>query len=41
MNPFVLTRADKGEYWMFYSGADAKRRQRICLATCPIDDVSN
>ena len=40
MNPFVVTREDKGEYWLFYSGADAKRRQRICLATCPIDDVT-
>ena len=41
MNPFVVTREDAGGYWMFYSGADAKRRQRICLATCPIEDVAN
>ncbi|MFT4587341.1 MAG: putative GH43/DUF377 family glycosyl hydrolase [Limisphaerales bacterium] len=38
MNPFVVTRGE--EYWLFYSGADAKRRQRICLATCPIGDVT-
>lgn len=37
MNPFVVTK--DGEYWLFYSGADAKRRQRICLATCPMDDL--
>ena len=41
MNPFVVTREDTGEYWMFYAGADAKRRHRICLATCPIEDVAN
>ena len=41
MNPFVVTREDKGEYWLFYSGAGVDRKQRICLATCPIDDVAN
>jgi len=40
MNPYVVTREDLGEYWMFYSGSGPKRHQRICLATCPIDDVS-
>ena len=38
MNPFVLTR--DGEYWLFYAGADAKGQRRICLATCPVDDVT-
>ncbi len=38
MNPFVVTR--EGEYWLFYAGGDAKGRRRICLATCPIDDVT-
>lgn len=38
MNPFVVTR--DGEYWLFYAGGDAKSRKRICLATCPIDDVT-
>lgn len=38
MNPFVLTRA--GEYWLYYAGADRSGARRICLATCPVDDVS-
>lgn len=39
MNPFVISRNDG--YWMFYAGADKQNRHRICLATCPKDDVSN
>lgn len=38
MNPFVLLR--DGEYWMFYAGGDARGRRRICLATCPVDDLT-
>lgn len=38
MNPFVLTR--DGEYWLYYAGADRGGARRICLATCPVDDVS-
>ncbi len=38
MNPFLVRHND--EYWMFYSGGDRKGIQRICLATCAIDDVS-
>ncbi len=38
MNPFVVIR--DGEYWLFYAGADKGGARRICLATCPIDDVS-
>lgn len=41
MNPFVVTREDLGEYWLFYSGSGRDRKQRICLATCPIDDVAS
>ena len=38
MNPFVVTH--EGEYWLFYAGADAKRNHRICLATCPVDNLA-
>ena len=38
MNPFVVVR--EGEYWLFYAGGDAAGRRRICLATCPIDDLA-
>jgi predicted GH43/DUF377 family glycosyl hydrolase len=38
MNPFVVVRGD--EYWMFYAGAENKGARRICLATCPIDRVT-
>ena len=38
MNPFVVVR--DGEYWMFYAGGDARGHRRICLATCPVDDLS-
>jgi hypothetical protein len=37
MNPFVLRRDD--EYWLYYAGADAQGRRRICLATAPVDDI--
>src|SRR3989339_502043 len=30
MNPFVVRMGDK--YFLYYSGGDAERRQRICLA---------
>lgn len=38
MNPFVLRRGD--EYWLYYAGADAGGRRRICLATTPVDDLT-
>lgn len=38
MNPFVLVRGD--EYWLFYAGADKQGRRRICLATAPINRLS-
>ena len=38
MNPFVVVR--DGEYWLFYAGAEKNGARRICLATCPIDDVT-
>jgi len=39
MNPFVVTK--DGEYWLFYGGSDKNGRHTICLATCPVDDVSS
>jgi predicted GH43/DUF377 family glycosyl hydrolase len=39
MNPFVLRRGD--EYWLFYAGGDAKGARRVCLATCPVKDVTD
>lgn len=39
MNPFVLRRGD--EYWLYYAGADAQGRRRICLAIAPVDDLTN
>lgn len=39
MNPFVLNR--ENEYWMFYAGGDSDGHRRICLAICPIDDLTN
>ena len=38
MNPFVIRQRD--EYWMFYAGADANRRHRICLAIAPVDNLT-
>ena len=38
MNPFIVTR--NGEYWLYYGGSDRKGRHTICLATCPIDDLT-
>ena len=38
MNPFVIRRGN--EYWMFYAGGDAKGYRRVCLATCPVDDLT-
>jgi len=38
MNPFVLRRGD--EYWLFYAGADAGDRHRICLATTAVGDLA-
>lgn len=38
MNPFVVIHND--EYWMFYAGADKKGLHKICLATCPMDDIT-
>lgn len=38
MNPFIVTH--DGEYWLFYGGADARGRHCVCLATCPVDDVT-
>jgi hypothetical protein len=38
MNPFVLRRDN--EYWMFYAGGSKDGHRRICLATCPVDDVT-
>lgn len=38
MNPFVVTRDD--QYWLFYGGSDKSGRHTICLATCPVDDVT-
>lgn len=39
MNPFAIRNGD--EYWLYYAGADKQRRRRICLATAPVDDLSN
>src|SRR5262245_55434210 len=38
MNPFVVVQGD--EYYLYYAGADKSGGRRICLATCPIDDVT-
>ncbi len=38
MNPFVVIH--NGEYWLFYAGGDKRGARRICLARCPIDDVT-
>jgi predicted GH43/DUF377 family glycosyl hydrolase len=38
MNPFVVIY--NNEYWMFYAGADKKGLHKICLATCPKDDIT-
>lgn len=37
MNPFVVSDADT--WHLFYSGADAQGRQRICLATAAAGDI--
>jgi hypothetical protein len=37
MNPFVLRRGD--EYWLYYAGADAQGRRRICLAVAAVDEL--
>lgn len=39
MNPFVVRVGD--EYWLYYSGGDAHGHQRICLASCPCDDLGS
>lgn len=38
MNPHVITH--EGRYWLFYGGGDAKNLRRVCLATCPVEDVT-
>src|SRR6185436_19509106 len=38
MNPFIVVAGD--EYRLYYAGADKQGRRRICLATCPIGDVT-
>ena len=38
MNPFVIREGD--EYFLFYAGGDRQGGRRICLATCPVDDVA-
>jgi predicted GH43/DUF377 family glycosyl hydrolase len=38
MNPYVVRKGD--EYWLYYAGADAQGRRRICLATTAIDDLA-
>jgi predicted GH43/DUF377 family glycosyl hydrolase len=39
MNPWVIRRDN--EYHLYYSGGDADGRQRICLATAPVSDLSH
>jgi predicted GH43/DUF377 family glycosyl hydrolase len=39
MNPFVLRRHN--EYWMFYAGGNAVGNRKICLAICPVNDLTN
>jgi predicted GH43/DUF377 family glycosyl hydrolase len=39
MNPWILRDGD--EYRLYYSGGDADGKQRICLATAPVNDLSN
>ncbi len=39
MNPFVVRQDD--EYLLFYSGAESNGKQRICLATSPVDDLKH
>ncbi len=36
MNPWVVRREDT--YWLYYAGADADQRRRICLATAPVSE---
>jgi len=38
MNPFVVVQG--GEYFLYYAGGDKQGARRICLATCPINDVT-
>jgi len=38
MNPFVVRRDD--QYYLFYSGSEKSRKQRICVATAPIDRLT-
>lgn len=38
MNPFVLK--VKNEYYLFYAGGDKDRNRRICMATAPVNDLS-
>ncbi len=38
MNPFVLRVAD--EYYLFYAGGNSAGKRRICLAICPVNDLS-
>ncbi len=39
MNPFALRRGN--EYWLYYAGADASDKRRICLATAQVGDLGN
>lgn len=39
MNPWVIRSGD--EYELYYSGGDAKGKQRIAVAVASVDDVSN
>jgi predicted GH43/DUF377 family glycosyl hydrolase len=38
MNPFIVVHGD--EYRLYYAGSDKQGRHRICLATCPIHDIT-
>jgi len=39
MNPWVLRDGD--QYRLYYSGGDQRGKQRICLATAPVNDLSH
>jgi predicted GH43/DUF377 family glycosyl hydrolase len=39
MNPCALRKGD--EYHLYYAGGDAQGRRRICLATVPVEQVSD
>lgn len=38
MNPFVIRQDD--EYFLFYAGGTRQDGRQICLAICPVSDVS-